>query len=103
MFIKSSIKPTDKLALHTHLHCFSSPVQIMSLGENQVAMNHYLDTEVDLFFTYTLSKEVNVQGGYFQMLASPTMEVIKGGNRNQVSNWAWLMITFKLTLFTTAK
>jgi hypothetical protein len=75
----------------------------MSQEENQVVMNHYLGIEVELFFTYTLSKEVNAQGGYSQMLASPTLKGIKGGSRNQVSNWVWLMNTFKPTLFNTSK
>jgi hypothetical protein len=103
LFVKTSLKPTEKLALNTHLHRFSSPVQITNPNENQPAMNAYLGTEIDLFFTYTLSKEVNIQGGYSQMLASPAMEVIKGGSRKELSNWAWLMVTFKPTLFTTAK
>jgi hypothetical protein len=102
-FIKTSVQPTEKLTLNTHLHRFSSPVQIMSLEESQSAMNAYLGTEIDVFFTYSFSKEVNIQGGYSQMLASPTMEIIKGGNKNQTANWAWLMVTFKPTLLNTAK
>ena len=66
-------------------------------------MNAYLGTEIDAFFAYTLSKEVNIQGGYSQMMAGATMEIIKGGSKDQVSNCAWLMGTFKPTLFSTAK
>jgi hypothetical protein len=36
------------------------------------------------FLLYNVSKEINLQGGYSQMLASPTMEVIKGGDKDNI-------------------
>ncbi len=58
-----------------------------------------LGTEIDLTVKYSLSKEVQLQAGYSQMLATETMQVLKGGNYQNTNNWAWLMITFKPTFF----
>jgi len=58
-----------------------------------------LGTEIDFSIAYKLNKQVALQAGYSQMLATETMEVLKGGNYNNTNNWAWLMITFKPTFF----
>lgn len=58
-----------------------------------------LGTEIDLTVKYTMSKAVQIQGGYSQMFATETMQVIKGGDYKNTNNWAWLMITFKPTFF----
>ncbi len=58
-----------------------------------------LGTEIDITVKYSLSKAVQFQGGYSQMFATETMQVIKGGNYENTNNWAWLMITFKPTFF----
>ena len=47
-------------------------------------------------------KEVTLQAGFSYYLVSDTMEKIKGigvGNAD-TPYWAWVMITFKPTLFT---
>jgi len=58
-----------------------------------------LGTEIDLTVKYSLSKAVQLQGGYSQMLATETMQVLKGGNYQNTNNWAWLMVTFKPVFF----
>lgn len=58
-----------------------------------------LGTELDFVVTYKINKSVIIQGGYSQMFATETMEVLKGGNYKNTNNWAWIMLTFKPTLF----
>jgi len=64
-----------------------------------------LGTELDLVVKYTLSKSVNIQGGYSQMFATETMQVVKypdnptGDFNKNTNNWAWIMLTFKPTFF----
>jgi hypothetical protein len=103
LFIKYALKPTDKLSLNIHVHRFSSYAKVLDVSDNGHILNPYLGTEIDAFFVYNVSKEINLQGGYSQMLASPTMEVIKGGDKDKFTNWAWIMLTFKPTLFMTDK
>ena len=85
-----------------------SPHVFMSANEvadpiNGTAIDSYLGTEIDLELSYTVSPQIGINGGYSQMIGSSTMEVLRGGDRNETSNWAWLMITVKPTFFTTKK
>lgn len=58
-----------------------------------------LGTEVDFTVGYAVSKSMVISGGYSQMFATETMQVIKGGNYQNTNNWAWVMFTFKPTFF----
>jgi len=85
-----------------------SPHAFMSANEvadplSGTAMESYLGTEIDLELSYNVSPQVGISGGYSHMIGSSTMEVLRGGDRNEISNWAWLMITVKPTFFTTKK
>jgi hypothetical protein len=62
-------------------------------------MSKGLGTEIDLFFSFKLTKGVSFKGGYSQMFASETMEAVKGGSGSETNNWAYAMILFKPTLF----
>jgi len=48
---------------------------------------------------HKLNKDVTIVAGYFQMLASEGLEVVKNNFSGNGNNWAWLMITIKPTLF----
>ena len=79
-------------------HIFSSAANVVdSTGE---VMDNALGTEIDFTFGYKYADNINFQLGYSQMFATETMEVIKGGDKDESNNWAWLMITFKPKLFT---
>lgn len=83
----------NKISLSTHLHIFSSAAK---LGED---INNYLGTEVDLAFKYAITGKLAFQAGYSQMFASSSMEALKGGSKDEINNWAYLMLTVKPTFF----
>lgn len=58
-----------------------------------------LGGEIDFSVNYNFSKDVAISGGYSQMMATQTLQVLKGGNYKNSNNWAWLMFTFKPTFF----
>jgi hypothetical protein len=58
-----------------------------------------LGTEIDFSVAYNVSKELNISGGYSQMLGTETLQVLKGGNYENSNNWGWIMLTFKPTFF----
>lgn len=58
-----------------------------------------LGAEIDFTMAYALSKSMIISGGYSQMFATETMQVLKGGNYENTNNWAWVMLTFKPTFF----
>jgi hypothetical protein len=92
-----------KVSFGLHSHYFASDGRIARPGQPTQAMDKYLGLEFDLFCDFKISKEVAVKAGYSQMFASESMEVLKGGSKNETNNWAFLMVTFKPTLFESKK
>lgn len=58
-----------------------------------------LGTEIDFSVGYAVSNSMVISGGYSQMFATETMQILKGGNYKNTNNWAWVMMTFKPTFF----
>ena len=78
-------------------HFFSAEGRILDSAGGTA--DSYLGTEVDFEFSYNLVKNVDIIAGYSQMFATESMEIIKGGSKDETNNWGWIMITFKPTLF----
>ncbi len=93
-----------KLMSGVDVHLFSTAEDLLDnqklaqSGEYK-AVDASLGTEIDFTFKYNYSKEVQFQLGYSQMLATKSMEELKGGDKNEINNWAYLMITFKPTFY----
>jgi len=77
-------------------HLFSSAADIYDTGTK---VSNYLGTEIDLVLGYKVSKNVQLNGGFSKLFATTSMEVLKGGDSSANNSWAWLMVTFKPTLF----
>ncbi|MCK5825353.1 MAG: hypothetical protein KAG96_08110 [Ichthyobacteriaceae bacterium] len=65
------------------------------LDNNAKVANPYLGTELDLSVGYKFSNSVSFSGGYSQMFATNTMELLKNRNKDATNNWAYFMITLK--------
>lgn len=63
------------------------------------AMSPYLGAEIDLFGGFKIVEGASCKLGYSHMLGTSSMEALKGGDRNEIANWGWVMITLKPTLF----
>lgn len=88
----------NKLQFNLMPHLFSAPNVVKdALGKD---MTHYLGTEIDFTTVITLQKDVVVTAGYSQMLATSTLERLKGGNNGYTQNWAWLMVNINPRIFT---
>lgn len=87
----------DKFQLRLTPHFFSADGTILRPGFEKA--DSYLGTEIDFDIKYELVKNVNVFAGYSQMFATDSMEIIKGGSKDETNNWGWVMITFKPTFF----
>lgn len=62
-------------------------------------MGASLGTEIDLTVGYKIAKDITLSAGYSKMLATETMEVLKGGDKDERNCWSWVMFTFKPKLF----
>ncbi|WP_431135177.1 alginate export family protein [Psychroserpens mesophilus] len=78
-------------------HFFSSAGSVFN-GLDK--MDNNLGTELDLTIGYKLANDIHLNAGYSNMFATNTMEVLKGGDKDENNSWAWIMITFKPKLFT---
>ncbi len=77
-------------------HFFSSAANVFDGTEK---MDNNLGTEIDLAIGYKLTSDITFNAGYSKMFATETMEVLKGGDKDENNSWTWVMITFKPKLF----
>lgn len=71
----------------------------LSLTGEIKAMDPYLGTELDVYGAFKLVPSVTCKVGYSQMFGTTSMEAIKGGDMNEISNWGYVMLIMKPTLF----
>lgn len=87
----------DKLQMKLIPHFFSADGTILKPGFDKA--DAFLGTEIDFEINYKLVKNVMIFAGYSHMLATESMELIKGGSKDEINNWGWVMVTFKPTFF----
>lgn len=87
----------DKFSAKLIPHFFSSAADIYDIAGKKQDSN--LGTEVDFTMAYALSPNVKMVAGYSMMFASESMEVLKGGSKDESNTWGWLMFVFKPKLF----
>ncbi|WP_142784877.1 alginate export family protein [Changchengzhania lutea] len=78
-------------------HFFSAGAGVF---DGPYKMDDNLGTEIDLTIGYKIVKDINLNAGYSKMFATNTMEILKGGDKDENNSWAWVMVTFKPRLFT---
>ncbi len=76
----------NKTAFNADVHFFASAARISATAGN------YLGTELDLSLTQTINPASKITLGYSQMLGSDSLEILKGGSKGTINNWAYLMI-----------
>tara|TARA_R110000787_G_scaffold15134_8_gene46881 strand:+ start:28131 stop:29420 length:1290 start_codon:yes stop_codon:yes gene_type:complete len=87
----------DKWSFKLMPHYFASAANVFN--SDGVKLDNYLGTEIDFSLGYKITESIKVDGGYSQMLATESMEAIKGGDSSIHNSWAWVMVTFKPNLF----
>lgn len=89
--------PVKQLKLRLDIHSFSLAADIANPAAVGTTLDKGLGTEVDLTITYTVSPIITVLGGYSQMFATESMEVLKGGSKDETANWLWMSVSIKPT------
>ena len=74
-------------------HIFNSAANVYNPSISE-KLDSYLGTELDLTAVYKADKNFVISGGFSKMFASTTMEYIKGGDKSNDNNWAWVMVSF---------
>ena len=96
--LKFSISKKHTIDAYYHFFSLANSVKLGT----KIIDELNLGSELDLRYTYKIMPEVNLQAGFSYYNVTETLEKIKGiGVGNSSSPyWAWVMITFKPTLFT---
>ncbi len=87
----------DKFSAKLIPHFFSTAAD---LYDGSTKMDSNLGTEVDLTLGYKIANNITLSGGFSMMFATETMEVLKGGDKDETNSWGWIMFTFKPKLYT---
>lgn len=90
-------KPMSRLTVTLDLHSFYAQASLAPTTDVQAPVESHLGEELDIAFEYQAYEHVKIQGGYSQMFATPSMEVLRGhGDHEEVANWFWLQASFML-------
>ncbi len=81
----------DKLSFAAAIHLFSTQADLYSGVDKQ---DKYLGTELDLSVGYKYSDNVLFKAGYSHLFATDSMQVLKGGDKDETQNWGWVMLVF---------
>jgi len=113
-FLKFKYVNGDKYIFGADVHYFLAASNVLDSKEllssgNTVAMDNTLGTEIDLSFGFQLAKDVTCKFGYSHMIATETMEALmlqRGAvlpDKDEMSNWGWVMLIVKPVLYKSAK
>ncbi|MCF6349451.1 MAG: alginate export family protein [Flavobacteriaceae bacterium] len=87
----------DKFSAKLAPHLFSAAANVYN--ENFDRMDNNLGVEIDLTVGYKLDENISINAGFSKMFATDTMEILKGGDKNENNSWGWVMVTFKPQFF----
>lgn len=74
-------------------------LQNKMLSASNKLLNSYLGFENDIKIKYRFSEDVSLDAGFSYMIATRSMQAIKGGNNYQTPLYGFLMVTYTPTLF----
>lgn len=95
-YLRTRYKASNKLMLSLDAHQFTAANKVT--GGDGVALDRNFGTELDFAASYSLTKIINIEGGYSSFFATPTLasaEVKNVNNADLQANWAYLMINIK--------
>ena len=101
IYLKLSYKK-EKISASLAVHNFMAASDILDVEEltktgNIKAMSAALGNEIDLEFGYSVTKTIAFKLGYSQMFGTESLVALKGGKKEETSNWAWIMLVVKPT------
>ncbi|MGB3851905.1 MAG: alginate export family protein [Tunicatimonas sp.] len=101
LFVKPTFTLAPRASLMVQGHTFFSAVKVLDIENPTGTLPSHLGTEIDLVATYRYVKGVTLKGGYSQMLATPTLQQLKGSGSRLVNHWGWIMLSFTPTFLQT--
>lgn len=93
---------TDRFSAGLMAHSFFSDGDVLDTSAAQIeTLDKSLGTEIDITGKYEMSNDVVLSFGYSHMFGTETLMDLRGGDKDETANWAWVMINFRPTFFST--
>jgi hypothetical protein len=95
-YLKAKYKAKDNLVISLDAHRFALPNAV--IAQDGTEMSKGLGTELDLLVNYSMTKAINIEGGFSTMMSTSTMASAKVKNVKraaETSAWAYLMVSIK--------
>lgn len=108
IYLKNAVDITPRFTANLEIHAFilansfvrPFETEGMELPEIVEVNDQYLGLEPDIIFEYAVNDFTDLKVGYCFMLGSETMEIVKGGDKDEWSHFSYVRLTVKPTLFT---
>ena len=102
IFLKGIWKKS-KFSAGIDIHLFNAAADIIDPADNTKTLSSNLGQEADLYIGYKLTPEVTFSMGYSQYFTTESLIALKGGSKDETSNWAWASVIFKPVFLNTGK
>jgi len=102
IFLKALYKK-ESINAGIDFHMFGAEADVIDPDDLSKTLDNNLGMEIDFYAGYKLSPEVALNMGYSQYFTTETTIALKGGNKDETSNWAWISISFKPEFLNTSK
>jgi hypothetical protein len=88
-YFKAQMQLSEKTRVNADLHLFLLQNNFVYLDE---VIKKYLGTEIDLTLNYQFNDITQIVAGYSVMFGTESMEVIRGGSKDEFAHWGFIMI-----------
>lgn len=93
----------EKFNAGIDLHFFAAAADIADPLDATKVLSNNLGQEIDFYAGYKFTPDVAINLGYSQYFTTNSSIALKGGSRDETSNWAWVSISFKPEFLNTSK
>lgn len=100
-FINFNYQISEKTMVKLYYHQFLTANKVYDSRARELSKN--LGGEFDLAFVYDVKSYLSLQAGASVYMPTSSTEIIKGGDKDKVSGWAWLMLNVSPELFKSKK
>lgn len=92
-YFKNTFRLSDQTVFTADLHLFYIQNDYPDPVNPGQSIDYYLGSEIDLVLSYRFNDFTRLMFGYSVMFGTESMEVIKGGSKDEFAHWAFVMIT----------
>lgn len=99
VYLKLNYAIHPKITGYIDYHYFRLAGNVLDTENGGSPVRKYLGSEIDLWFIYKFTDGLEIRPGISTMLATHSMDVIKGSNNRLTGYWAYVQVMFNPVLF----